>query len=137
MRNKMVLSVLVWLLFFVHIDYAGAKENVPFAVSGQGAILMEQESGRVLYAKNEHQPLKIASITKIMTAILAIESDKIDETVVVSKEAEGTEGSSLYLVAGEKLTLEDLVYGLMLRSGNDAAMAIAEHVAVVPKVLFI
>ncbi|WP_078391233.1 D-alanyl-D-alanine carboxypeptidase family protein [Shouchella patagoniensis] len=128
MRNKTILILLVGLLFFVHINYAGAKENVPFAVSGQGAILMEQESGRVLYGKNEHQPLKIASITKIMTAILAIESGKLDETVVVSKGAEGTEGSSLYLVAGEKLTLEDLVYGLMLRSGNDAAMAIAEYV---------
>lgn len=105
-----------------------AKEAVSFPVSGQAAVLMEQESGRVLYAKNEHQPLKIASITKIMTAIIAIESGKMDETLVVSKTAEGTEGSSLYLTSGEKLLLEDLVYGLMLRSGNDAAMAISEHV---------
>ncbi len=78
------------------------KEQVTFPISGQAAILMEQESGRVLYGKNEHQRLKIASITKIMTAILAIESGKLDETVLVSKHAEGTEGSSLYLVSGEK-----------------------------------
>ncbi len=114
-----------------------AKEVVSFPVSGQAAVLMEQESGRVLYGKNEHQPLKIASITKIMTAIIAIESGKMDENLVVSKNAEGTEGSSLYLVAGEKLLLEDLVYGLMLRSGNDAPWQLRNMSGEVQKVLFI
>ncbi|MFB4475817.1 D-alanyl-D-alanine carboxypeptidase family protein, partial [Oceanobacillus caeni] len=65
---------------------------------------------------------------KIMTAIIAIESGKMKEKVTVSREAIYTEGSSIYLEQGEKMTLEDLVYGLMLRSGNDAAVAIAEHV---------
>ncbi len=97
-------------------------------VSARSAIVIEQESGRVLFGKREHEVRRIASITKIMTAILAIESGKMEEKVKVSKNAEGTEGSSLYLVAGEKIPLEDLVYGLMLRSGNDAAVAIAEHV---------
>ncbi|MED4400768.1 D-alanyl-D-alanine carboxypeptidase family protein [Metabacillus fastidiosus] len=97
-------------------------------VSAQGAILMEQESGRILYEKNAHEKLRIASITKIMTAILAIESEKLDEQVKVSERATLAEGSSIYLQKGEKIKLEDLVYGLMLRSGNDSAVAIAEHV---------
>ena len=63
-----------------------------------------------------------------MTAIIAIESDKLDEVVTVSERAVGIEGSSLYLKKNQKIKLEDLVYGLMLRSGNDAAVAIAEHV---------
>ncbi len=103
-------------------------EEYQGSVSAVGAILMEQESGRVLYEKEAHEPMRIASITKIMTAILAIESGKMEETVKISSNAEGTEGSSIYLTAGEEITLEDLVYGLMLRSGNDAAIAIAEHV---------
>lgn len=106
----------------------GEGKSVPFAVSAQSAILIEQESGRVLYEKKANEVRRIASITKILTAILAIESGKMDEKVTVSTNAEGTEGSSLYLQAGEKIKLEDLVYGLMLRSGNDSAVAIAEHV---------
>ncbi|WP_442893550.1 D-alanyl-D-alanine carboxypeptidase family protein [Bacillus sp. 2205SS5-2] len=97
-------------------------------VSAQGAVLMDQESGRVLFEKNAHTQMRIASITKIMTAILAIESDKLQETVKVSNNAVRTEGSSVYLQLGEEISLEHLVYGLMLRSGNDAAVAIAEHV---------
>ncbi|GAE43409.1 D-alanyl-D-alanine carboxypeptidase [Mesobacillus boroniphilus JCM 21738] len=98
------------------------------SVSAQSAILIEQESGRVLYEKDAYRVSRIASITKIMTAILAIESGQLDEKVKVSENAVRTEGSSIYLKPGEKIRLEDLVYGLMLRSGNDAAVAIAEHV---------
>jgi serine-type D-Ala-D-Ala carboxypeptidase (penicillin-binding protein 5/6) len=98
------------------------------SVSARSAILMEQESGRVLFEKDAHKVSRIASITKIMTAILAIESGKMDEKVKVSDRAVRAEGSSVYLKPGEKIRLEDLVYGLMLRSGNDAAVAIAEHV---------
>ncbi|OZM57152.1 D-alanyl-D-alanine carboxypeptidase [Lottiidibacillus patelloidae] len=94
----------------------------------QTAILMEQDTGRVLYDKKMHQKMRIASITKIMTALLAVESGKLDEMVTVSKNAAYTEGSSIYLKPGDKMKLEDLTYGLMLRSGNDAAVAIAEHV---------
>lgn len=121
--NKIVIVFL--LLFSISTTSTGAYN---FSVSGQGAILMEQESGRVLYEKDAHKQMRIASITKIMTAIIAIESEKMDEMVTVSNNAFGTEGSSLYLRLGEKIKLEDLVYGLMLRSGNDAAVAIAEHV---------
>jgi len=98
------------------------------SVSAVNAVLMEQESGRVLFEKEAHERKRIASITKIMTAILAIESGKLNDMVTVSDRAFGTEGSSLFLQRGQKMKLEDLVYGLMLRSGNDAAVTIAEHV---------
>lgn len=97
-------------------------------VSARNAVLMDQNTGRILYGKAMHDPERIASITKIMTAILAVESGKMQNTVTVSSRAVRTEGSSIYLKPGQKIKLEDMVYGLMLRSGNDAANAIAESV---------
>lgn len=104
------------------------KTEASVSVSARSAILMEQDSGRILYQKEANEVRRIASITKIMTAILAIESGKMEDMVKVSDRAVRAEGSSIYLQAGEKIKLEDLVYGLMLRSGNDSAVAIAEHV---------
>ncbi|WP_010095976.1 D-alanyl-D-alanine carboxypeptidase family protein [Ornithinibacillus scapharcae] len=98
------------------------------SVSANNAVLIEQSTGRILYEKKAHEKQNIASITKIMTAIIAIESGKMDELATASEKAVFTEGSSIYLKQGEKMKLEDLVYGLMLRSGNDAAVTIAEHV---------
>ena len=97
-------------------------------VSARNAVLMDQKTGRILYGKAMHDPERIASITKIMTAILAVESGKLQNTVTISSRAVQTEGSSIYLKPGQKIKMEDLVYGLMLRSGNDAANAIAETV---------
>ena len=97
-----------------------------FAISAQSAILIDGGSGRVLYEHNSYTRLPMASTTKIMTGLLACESGKLNELVSISPFASGTEGSSLWLKIGEKLTLEDLTYGLMLKSGNDAAVAIAE-----------
>ncbi|WAA13805.1 D-alanyl-D-alanine carboxypeptidase [Fervidibacillus halotolerans] len=97
-------------------------------IQSNAAIIMDEKTGRVFFEKNAHKKTRIASITKIMTAIIAIESGQLDETVTVSKRATKTEGSSIFLQPLEKIKLEDLVYGLMLRSGNDAAVAIAEHV---------
>lgn len=96
--------------------------------SAQAAILMDVESGRTLFEHNSEEPLRIASITKIMTAIVAIEQGDLKDQVEASENAVGVEGSSIYLRPGETLSLEDLLYGLMLRSGNDAAVAIAEHI---------
>lgn len=112
---------------FLFVSVSNKVQAAP-SVSAQKAILMDQETGRILYEKDAHTQSRIASITKIMTAILAVESGKMDQKVTVSQNAAGTEGSSLYLKAGEKIKLEDLVYGLMLRSGNDGAVAIAEFV---------
>ncbi|MBD5134051.1 MAG: D-alanyl-D-alanine carboxypeptidase [Clostridiales bacterium] len=94
------------------------------------AILMDAESGRVLYEHNVHQPRLIASTTKLMTALVAVErAGDLEETVNVKGEWLGSEGSSIYLTAGEQITLRGLLYGLLLQSGNDAAMVIACHTA--------
>ncbi|HIU72423.1 MAG TPA: D-alanyl-D-alanine carboxypeptidase [Candidatus Galloscillospira excrementipullorum] len=98
------------------------------ALSAQSALLMEVQSGQVLFAQNEDERLPMASTTKIMTALVAVEQGDPRQLCVVSKRAAGTEGSSLYLKAGEVYTLEQLLYGLLLRSGNDAAAVIAESV---------
>ncbi|MGD6815703.1 serine hydrolase [Metabacillus sp. 113a] len=124
--KKIVAAVLISALIIP--GFARAEVSKEANVSAKSAILIEQETGRVLLSKNEHEKLRIASITKIMTAILAIESGQLDEEVTVSSRAVYTEGSSVYLQPGEKIKLRELVYGLMLRSGNDAAVAIAEHV---------
>lgn len=128
MEKKNLLKLNTLILVFLLLFSIFAPSVAAFSVSGQSAILMEQESGRVLYEKDAHKQLRIASITKIMTTIIAIESGMMEETVVISSNAFRTEGSSLFLRLREKIKLEDLVYGLMLRSGNDAAVAIAEHV---------
>ncbi|CEG27705.1 D-alanyl-D-alanine carboxypeptidase family protein [Bacillus sp. B-jedd] len=126
---KKLFHSLLWLLSLSLImGTLPAKASPSLSVSGRAAILMEQKTGRVLFEKQAHTPMRIASITKIMTAILAIESGKMDKEVLVSDRAVRTEGSSIYLKPGEKIKLKDLVYGLMLRSGNDAAAAIAEFV---------
>src|SRR5690554_5414027 len=121
LKKTLIFITVIMLVFQTHslrVEAATYSQGV----SAKGAILMEQESGRVLYEKEAHTPMRIASITKIMTAILAIESGQLDEWVTVSPHIVGTEGSSIYLIAKEKIKLRDLVYGLMLRSGNDAAM---------------
>ena len=123
-RKKVILGfIIIFLLLTIF-----PRNSIAIGVSAKTAILIEQESGRILYEKEAHKKMRIASITKIMTAILAIESGKMDEMVTVSEKAVQAEGSAVYLQKGEKIKLEDLVYGLMLRSGNDAAVAIAEHV---------
>ncbi|ANC77730.1 D-alanyl-D-alanine carboxypeptidase [Fictibacillus phosphorivorans] len=125
LKRKPLLLVLIGMLILAAFPQEAKAEP---GVSASAAVLMEQSSGRVLYGRNEHRPMRIASITKIMTAILAIESGKMNDTVTITESASRTEGSSLYLKPGEKIPLKDLVYGLMLRSGNDSAVAIAEHV---------
>jgi D-alanyl-D-alanine carboxypeptidase len=94
----------------------------------EAAALIDVKSGRILYSKQGDKQMLIASLTKIMTAIVAIEHGKLSDTVKVSKNAFGKEGSSLYLKLGEEMSLQHMLYGMMLRSGNDAATAIAEHI---------
>ena len=98
------------------------------STSAVSAILVDVDSGRVLYEQNADARMLIASTTKILTALVAIEKGDLSDTVKVSREAACTEGSSMYLKEGEELTLETLLYGLLLCSGNDAAVAIADHV---------
>ena len=121
---KSILGGLTALLFFV---FCSGEAMAAPTVSAQACALLEL-SGRVLYEENAEAKLPMASTTKVMTAILAIENGNFSDVVTVSENAAGIEGSSMYLSAGETITLEDLVYGLMLASGNDAAYAIAEHI---------
>lgn len=126
LTGKQPLFFLLIIALIINLFPITPKAQI--SVNSYSAIVMDEKTGRVFYEKNVHEKRRIASITKIMTAILAIESGKLQETVTVSEKATKTEGSSIYLQPGEKIKLEDLVYGLMLRSGNDAAVAIAEHV---------
>lgn len=120
---KRVCSAFLCLFLLVSSGLALAAEP---SVSAQSAILVDANSGRVLYAKNADEERPIASTTKLMTALVAVESTPDLETVVtIKQEWTGIAGSSMYLKAGETLTLGELLYGLMLSSGNDAAMAVA------------
>lgn len=122
------------LLIIIQILSFAAKSNNVFAegisVSASSAILIEASSNRVLFSKNSEKQLPMASTTKIITAVTAIESFDFDKNRIteISAAAANTEGSSVYLKQGEKISLEDLLYGLMLSSGNDAAVAIAEEI---------
>lgn len=98
------------------------------STSATSSILMDQDSHRVLYADNIHAVRGVASISKIMTALLACESGKLDDMVTINDSVLAAYGSGIYIKVGEEISLRDLVYGLMLRSGNDAAIAIADYV---------
>lgn len=119
------LAVLVFCALFLPCS---ALETIP-SVSAQSAVLMEADSGRIIYEKNARIRMPMASTTKIMTAWVALESGDPDSTVTVDPRAVGVEGSSVYLKVGEKMTLRELVYCLMLASANDAAAAIAYHIS--------
>jgi len=99
-----------------------------FARGGSGYAVLDGDTGRLLIGSNSDERLPIASLTKIWTALVAIENSDLQDEVVISPKAAMAEGSSIYLQAGETVTVETLLYGLMLRSGNDAATALAEHV---------
>lgn len=127
MRKRCIIFICFVLLFnIIGCSFVYAKESID--VNAKGVVLMEMTSKRVLYQKNAHVKLPMASTTKIMTALLALENGKLTDVVTVPAEASGVEGSSIWLSAGEKHTLEDLLYGLMLSSGNDAAATIAIHI---------
>ena len=95
------------------------------AVSAESCVLMDASTGRIIYEKNADSQSLIASTTKIMTALVICEQCNVLDRMKIPKEAVGIEGSSMYLQEGEVLTIQELLYGLMLRSGNDAAVALA------------
>ncbi|UOF89883.1 D-alanyl-D-alanine carboxypeptidase [Fodinisporobacter ferrooxydans] len=105
------------------------QPNNPPALAAQSAILIDMKTGEVLYAKHPDDRHYPASITKILTAILALEHSKLSDLVTTSKLATEQDGNRIYLVEDEQETMEHMLYGLLLNSGNDAAVAIAEHVA--------
>ncbi|MGB4428652.1 MAG: D-alanyl-D-alanine carboxypeptidase family protein [Thermacetogeniaceae bacterium] len=121
-----VIFLLVFQLFCLPQVEAGTGEP---DIQAKAAVLIDESSGRVLFAKNPHQRLPQASTTKMMTCLLVIENGDLDKEVKISKHAAETGECSIWLEEGEVLTREDLLYALMLASANDAAVALAESVA--------
>ena len=117
--KKLVIAFLLFIVFPTNI----------LAISASKAIVMDLNSGRVLYDLNKDEPQLIASISKIMTCLIAIMYSDLNKTVVVDEDVLKSYGSSVYLEVGEEIKLLDLLYGLMLRSGNDAATQVAKAVA--------
>lgn len=120
MRKVLLFS----LLFFLGINNVQASTS-----SAYSYVLMDMDTGRVLESKNKDTPMLIASITKIMTCILAIENGNLDETIIVDNSISNSYGSGIYISVGEEIKLIDLLYGLMLRSGNDAAIMISTYIS--------
>lgn len=147
MFKKYILTIMLVLTIICPISYADdvfkeetlSKEelqntmeasnnlhDVP-TINARHAIVIERNSKSILYGKKETEQCKMASTTKIMTAIVTIENSNLKDTVTVSKKAAGTGGSRLGLSTNDKITVESLLYGLMMCSGNDAAVALAEY----------
>lgn len=119
---KKLLFIFVSIIFIIPISVNA------ISTTASSAILMDMDSGRILYKKDVHNPRLVASITKIMTAVLAIENGNLDDEVTVGEEVLTMYGSNIYIELGEKMTLRDLLYGLLLRSGNDAAIVIGTYI---------
>ena len=126
-----IFVVAVGLLIYVEKNGVADASGTDIGISAGQAILIDEKTGKSLYEKCADQRAYPASTTKIMTALVTLETlsendSPIDQIIEIPDCAEGVEGSSLYLRAGEKISIEDLLYGLMLVSGNDAAVALAE-----------
>ncbi len=124
-----LLVLIMVLVLTIQAAYAdGNQELKPPTINAQAAIVVEESTGRVLFEKNAAQKRSIASTTKIMTAIVALENADIDEEIVISKRAAGIGGSVIGLQTGQKFTLKEMLFALLMVSANDAAIAIAEHI---------
>lgn len=117
------------IIFLCAFFLAMPQKVTAIGLSAECACVIDAMTGRIIYEKNMNKQHTMASTTKIMTALVALENSNPDDVVTVSENAAGTEGTSLYLKAGQKAAMKDLLYGLMLQSGNDAAIAIAEGVS--------
>lgn len=129
-RSMYVAIILIAIILLTLVTvYASATVGETLRVSARSAVLYQPDTDRFIYTKNADERMPMASTTKIMTALVVIDSvEDITETVTVCEDAAGTEGSSAYLKAGDELTVEELLYALLLQSANDAAVALAHHV---------
>lgn len=127
MKKALIFIITVAILIHGLASFCYAQETP--SVSAKSAIIIDADSGQVLASYNAHERMGMASTTKIMTALTALSLCSPDQTVTVPREAVGTEGSSVYLCEGEKMTVEQLLYALLLASANDAAVALAVHCA--------
>ena len=128
-NRKRLLTILIIaaLIFSLFTLYISSEERL--SLSARSAALYEPETNRFIYTKNSNERLGMASTTKIMTALIALENLEENEVIIAPDEACGIEGSSIYLEPGESLSAIDLVYALMLQSANDAACVLAYRIA--------
>ena len=126
--NLYIAIFLITALVFSLITVYAAGEPKKKSVSARAAVLYQPDTDSFIFTKNEDTRLPMASTTKIMTALVALENSNLSDSVKIESSAVGTEGSSAYLKEGEVLTMEELIYALLLRSANDAAVAIACHI---------
>ena len=124
--NKNILLILLVLSFLLSLltIFVVAEGGIP-TVSARSSVLYEPVSGTFVLEKDADTRLPMASTTKIMTALIAIERLDLDQTVRIPKEATGIEGSSVYLKENDEITVRDLIYSVLLQSANDAATALA------------
>lgn len=125
--RKIFVTLLIGLSFCTAQAPVLAQHQEDLQLKSEAAVLMDSQTGAVLYGKNATEKMYPASLTKIATAIYAIENGNLNDIVTVSENAYNTEGTKVYLEIGEKVTLHQLLQGLLINSGNDAAVAIAEH----------
>lgn len=128
--SKVLQKTLFYIIVIIFISFITATFPASASTNNKSSyVVIEQTSKRILNERNKDVKLPMASTTKIVTALVVLEHANLSDEVVIPKCAEGVEGSSIYLKAGETYTVEDLLYGLMLRSGNDSAVALAMHVS--------
>ena len=129
-REKIfAILIIATLIFSLFTIYAYSAQKSEIKISAKAATLYDPETNTFLYKKNENLHLSMASTTKIMTAIVAIENADLNKIITVDDRAIGIEGSSIYLKTGEEISIESLLYALMLRSANDAAAALAYEIS--------
>ncbi len=128
MQKKLFLCLAVTLFFFFTQSFFQTARADGLSVSAKAAVLIEADTGRVLFAKNKDMQLPMASTTKILTALITLEHDGLDDFFVVDAQAIQVEGSSMGLTVGDSVTLRTLAYGMLLASGNDAANAAAVRI---------
>lgn len=127
--RKIIMFLISFTIIFSNITYkAYAKEDPP-VVSADSVVLMDATTGEILYSKNPDTAYPPASTTKLMTALLALEKCKLDDVVTIGKNPPIVDGSKIYLFEGEQIKVRELLYGLLLVSGNDCAEALAEHIS--------
>lgn len=130
MKRRLTLFTSIIVLCFCIINFipVQAKNSVP-RVSADSVVLMDGATGQILYGKNMNHAYPPASTTKTMTALLTLENCNLDDYVIVGKNPPKVDGSKIYLFEGEKIKVRELLYGLLLPSGNDCAEALAEHIS--------
>ncbi len=123
----LLISIIASPLFTSTVQ--AASDTGPPSLTSKAAVMMDADTGDILFAKHANDAMYPASLTKIATAIYAIENGDLDSIAMVSEKARNIDGTRVYLEKGEKVTLKKLIQGLLINSGNDAGVAIAEHLS--------